>query len=262
MDLLKFQDRKKIKRTIITVFLCAILGWTRGFVLAEVMGSPNYKIQSDSINVGGLDSASPNYTAGDTMGEEGIGNSGSASYGMKAGFRQLQTQAVYISMTAPADVVMSPSLGSISGGTSNGETSVTVTTNDTAGYSLSIKGAVSPALVSGVNDIADYVPSGSSPDFNFTVGDSESKFGFSPEGADITSAYLDNSSSCGAGILDTLDKCWNGLSTSDKVIAQSSGATDPSGSVTNIKFRVGVGSARVQPEGDYVATSIITALAL
>jgi len=43
------------------------------FALAEYMTSTNYKVQSDSLNLGGMNSNSSNYIAQDTLGEVGTG---------------------------------------------------------------------------------------------------------------------------------------------------------------------------------------------
>ncbi len=59
------------------------------------MQSDNYKIEKDSINFGGTDDGqSASYNLKDTMGEVGTGLSESASYIMKAGYRQMAEQEV------------------------------------------------------------------------------------------------------------------------------------------------------------------------
>ena len=87
------------------------------------MSSSNYKIESDSVNFGGGLSESASYRLESTAGEVATGDSSSASFRLHAGYQQMHE--TYIAFDDPADdVTMSPSLGGITGGTSNGATSV------------------------------------------------------------------------------------------------------------------------------------------
>lgn len=228
---------------------------------AQVMNSSNYQIQSDSVNFGGGYSSSTNYQIESTGGEVATGESGSGSYLMRAGYQQMQES--YIALSASGNVALSPSIPGISGGTATGSTTVTVTTDSLAGYELTVEALTNPAMQSGANSIADYVPGGASPDYNFTIGASDAYFGFSPEGSDIVQRFLDNGSTCNepAGS-DTADKCWDGLSTSPVNIAVGSGSNHPAGVETSIQFKVGIGGAVVQPVGSYIATTTVTAISL
>lgn len=227
---------------------------------AQVMQSTNYRIQQDSINFGGGLSTSTQYTLESTAGEVGTGDRNSANFKLRGGYQQLDTS--FISISASPSVVMSPSIPGITGGTANGSTTATVTTDSPAGYSLSIVASESPALRSGSNTIADYVPAGASPDFTFTTTASDSHFGYSPSGADIVARFKDNGTTCNTGGSDTALSCWDGLSTSSVMIAQSAGPNVPAGTVTAVYFRVSVGSSVGQTSGTYTATTTLTALAL
>ena len=55
---------------------------------AQVMSSPSYKMQGDSVNFGGGTSASGSYRAEDTSGEIGTGDSASANNALRAGLHQ------------------------------------------------------------------------------------------------------------------------------------------------------------------------------
>lgn len=229
-------------------------------VFAQAMQSSNYRIQSDSVNFGGGLSTSTNYNLESTAGEVGTGLSSSTNYAIKAGYQQMQE--VFISLTGATNITMSPSIPGISGGTANGSTTVTVTTDSPSGYSLTIAASQSPAMQKGSDTIADYVPAGSDPDFTFTTASADAHFGFSPEGVDVASRFKDNGSSCNTGSLNTALACWDGLSTSPKTIASSLTPNQPSGATTTIYFRVGVGGSVAQPPGTYTATTTITALPL
>ena len=227
---------------------------------AQVMSSTNYKIQSDSVNIGGGRSTSTNFGLESTVGEIATGNSSSTNYQLRAGYQQMQE--VFLSMSVPAAVILSPSLGGLTGGISNGSTSVVVITDSPAGYQIMIKASSSPAMQNGVNTIADYAPAGGVPDFAFVNIPTDVHFGFSPEGNNLATRYKDNGSNCGTGSSDTVQRCWDGLSTTDRTIVNATAANQPSGATTSIRFQVGIGGSVAVPAGTYTATTTITALPL
>lgn len=229
---------------------------------AYVASSTNYRLERDSLNVGGLLATSTNYRIEDTVGEAGTGIGTSTSYNLYAGYQQFEAAATTLTISAPADVSLSPAISQDDGGTANGSAAWTVTTNNSAGYSLTIKAGSSPALAAGSDSFADYSPAGASPDFDFSVGDSASVFAFSPEGDHIVDNFKDDGSSCNTGATDTADACWDGLSTTAAVIAQSGSANSPGGTETTVKFRAAAGASKSQAAGAYQATVTVTATAL
>lgn len=227
---------------------------------AQVMQSTNYRIQSDSVNFGGGLASSTNYSLESTAGEIATGESNSTSYALKAGYQQMVNS--FISITAASPVSMTPSIPGITGGTANGSTTVTVTTDSPAGYQMSIRASASPALTKGGDSIADYVPVGN-PDFTFTVGAGNALFGYSPSGVDTIARFKDDGASlCNTGSFETALACWDGLDTVDENIAQRTSANTPNGSTTTVNFRVGVGASSSQSAGIYTATTTLTALSL
>jgi hypothetical protein len=228
---------------------------------AQEMTSPTYKIKSDSINFGGGLSTSSSYKIESTVGEIATGNSTSSTYRIYAGYQQMQSG--YIALTAAADVILSPAIGGITGGTSNGSTAFNVTTDNPGGYEVTIKASSSPALQSDLGSFADYTLAGAAPDFTFSIAATDSEFGFSPEGTDIASRYKDSGGNCNqpAGG-DTADKCWDPLSTTAKTIVSRSSGNHPNGATTTLKFRAQSGTSHLQVEGVYTATTTITALPL
>ncbi|MEM9336682.1 MAG: LamG domain-containing protein [Patescibacteria group bacterium] len=137
------------KSAIGTLLVLAILSLS----FAQVRTSSNYQIQSDSINIGGGLSSSTNFVQESTVGEIATGPSDSSTYQLRAGYQQMQE--VFLSMTTPADVVMNPSLGGLTGGTSNGSTSVVVTTDSPSGYRLSIESENNPSMQSPEGGVID-----------------------------------------------------------------------------------------------------------
>ena len=227
---------------------------------AQVMQSTSYRIESDSINFGGGFSSSTNYVLESTAGEVATGESGSVSYNLKAGYQQMLT--TFISMTTPNDITMLPPIPGVSGGTANGSTTVTVTTDSSAGYEVTIEASQSPALVKGADFISDYAPVGD-PDFSFTTTASDSHFGYSPSGVDIAQRFMDDGISlCNTGGDDTPLACWDGLSTTPETIVHRTSANTPNGSTTTINFRTEVGGSVVQTNGIYMATTTLTAFSL
>lgn len=251
----KFFLQSFIYSIVATVVLISLLNISS----AQVRTSSNYQLQSDSINVGGGFSSSTSYVQESTVGEIATGQSGSASYALRAGYQQMQE--VFISLASTGDVIMSPGLPGLTGGTSNGSTTFTVITDSPSGYQLTIEAENSPAMRSGVNSIADY-NAGINPDFLLITTDTDAHLGFSPEGLDIVQAFLDDGGVCSTGTLDTSLSCWDGLSTVAKVMAEGIGSNHPNGATTTVNFRVGIGGNAGVIAGVYTATTTVTALPL
>jgi hypothetical protein len=241
--------------TIITLLVLQVAG-------AQVMSSPSYQLQSDSVNIGGGRSTSTNYTQESTVGEIATGPSESTSFNLFAGYQQMQS--AFLSMSDPTNVIMTPELGGLTGGTSTGSTTVTVTTDNAAGYQMTIAAASAPAmqLVGGSDTIANYNDAGTT-DFTFTFGATDALFGLTVTGVDSASAYTeDGASGCGGGgSVETLN-CWAGASTTAQVIATGSGGNQPGGATTTIHFQVGIGGNASVPAGVYTATTTLTAYPL
>jgi hypothetical protein len=157
-------------------------------VVAQVRQSTNYRLESDSVNFGGGFSTSTSYTLESTAGEVATGESTSTSYALKAGYQQMHE--VYLAMTGATAVSMTPSIPGVSGGTANGSTTVTVTTDSASGYTLTIKASQSPAMTKDADSIADYVPVGAAPDYLFITDPPDAHLGYSPEGVDIVDSSM------------------------------------------------------------------------
>ncbi|MFH1170823.1 MAG: hypothetical protein V1704_04665 [Candidatus Vogelbacteria bacterium] len=254
---------------ILTILLIVVIKYFRKFVFAgliiftfanltfaQVASSPNYRLQSDSLNFSGGLSSSLNYGLESTLGETATGGSTSTNYGLLVGYQQMLVST--LSITAPSDASLSAITAA---GVSTGSVAWTVITDNPAGYTLSIKAGSSPALTAGSESVSDYSPGGAVPDYSWSVGAAASAFGFSPEGADTASRYLDNGSSCGIGASNASDQCWDGFSTANRTIAQSSTSNTPSGVATTVKLKVEVGADKTQTTGSYTATLTVTATA-
>jgi hypothetical protein len=224
------------------------------------MSSTNYSIQTDSLNFGGENSSSTSYGEQDTLGEIATGLSSSTDYAIGAGYQQMLTS--FISLSSAANVTL-PSISGIMSGTSMASSTWVVTTDDTAGYQLSISAGASPALTDPAKAyFADYTPSGGAPDFAFTTSSGTSNFGYSVVSPDATQFWKNNGSACNTGSSNTSLKCWEGFSTITRTIAQSSGDNQPNGASTTVSYEAAVGSNKIQDAGTYTATVTVTAVAL
>ncbi len=233
---------------------------TVSVVQGSQMSSGNFQIQSDSVNVGGGYGSSSSYRMESTVGEVATGNSSSSNFAMRAGYQQMQE--VYISLSTIDDVVMSPAIAGLTGGVASGTTSFVVVTDSPAGYAMTIQSANNPAMQSGIGSIANYVPAGGVPDYTFATNAGEAHFGFSVEGNDTALRFRDNGVACGVGSNDTVDTCYDPLTTTDTLIAEGNASNHPTGATTTLRFKVGVGANAGVLADLYTATSTVTVLPL
>ena len=240
------------------VFFLATGNWQ--LATAYVASSTSYRLQEDSVNMGGGLSTSTSYRMEDTLGESGVGTSSSASYKIKAGYQQMQES--YLALTVPGNLTLSPAIPTTGGGIANAAGTWTTLTDNAAGYTMTLRSSGSPALTSGGNNFPDYIPAGADPDFTFTTPAASARFGFSPEGTDIVQKFKDNGATCNAGAGDTADRCWKALATSNEEIARRTSGTHPSGTQTTLKFRAESGASNTQAAGSYSASVTLTVLAL
>lgn len=228
---------------------------------AYVMSSDSYRIQSDSINIGGLYQTSTNYRMEDTIGEIATGISTSTSYKLKAGYQQMQE--VYISISAPEDVDMGI-IGGLTGGTATSSIAWNVKTDSPAGYNFSVKASTSPVLATSTYSFADYTPTTSTvPDYNWDVGLANSEFGFAPYNTSSQlQKYKNDGNNCNTGSNITDGKCWYNFSTSSEVVVNKSSRTDTDGEDTKINLQAEINTTNgYQEKGTYEATIIATAIA-
>ena len=224
-------------------------------ILAYVMSSGNYKIQSDNslTPTSGL-GTSTNYIFRDTMGQVSSGISSSNSYQIKAGFQQMQE--VSLSVSAPGDINLAPDIPGISGGSATADSYWSVQTDSSAGFDMKINASTLPALKlppDGTYYFDDY---SATPTYNWSVGSNSAKFGFAVIPATavaVSSTLKDNGSACGLG--NSVGNCWAGFNgTTPIVIIHRQSRTNSSGENELITFKAQ--SNKFLKSGDY--TSLIT----
>ena len=251
-----FTGIQSLLGTVVVLLLCASVL----IASAQTRTSPNYQLQSDSLNVGGELSSSAGFSLESTIGEVATGPSDSASFALRAGYQQMQS--VFLSLSGGADVTMAPGLPGITGGIANGSTTFTIITDSPAGYSLTLQAERAPALqrADGVS-IDNYTPVATA-DFAFVLPSASAEFGFTPQGEDVVGEFLDNGSVCGVGSVDTPLSCWAPVRTSATQIAGGAGSNSPIGATTSIHYRVGISNGAAVAAGVYTATTTVTALPL
>jgi len=237
---------------------------------AFVMESSGYRIQSDSVNVGGARSESSNYIQESTVGEIATGRSESSSYRLKAGYQQ--TQEAFLAISAIADITMSPDLGGITGGTANGGAQFTVETDNEAGFQVTIKtdsdngmeGETQSGTIFHLETATPEVP-----DYTFTSAPANSSaFAYtinSSTTGEIVQAFRNNgSNTCNTGSTETDDNCWIAATTTARTIISTTSRTPTSGATSTIFFRVVVSEnhSPILPADIYTATTTLTATAL
>lgn len=241
------------KRNLVSkiMFVCALLV-TGVTAYAEMIGNL-YRIDQDSISFGGGASSSTNYGLDGAVGPLVVGDASSTNYSSKSGYPLYADP--YISVTDAADV----NLGSMTG-MPNDELSGTaewqVSTNNPIGYVATLRSDTSPSLqrTDGAASFPDYTPTTSDPDLDFVDPLNTNAFGFTVDGSDVVQRYRDDGTFCnnpGADV--SIERCWDGLSITPVVVAQSS-VPNMSGVKTKATFRMRVGSNSTAQPGTYQAT--------
>lgn len=230
-------------------------------VFASIMGSDSYRIQSDSVNIGGRRQISDTYYSEDSAGEVASGISESASYKLKAGYQEMQE--VYISLTSPGNIAMDNL--SITQNTSIGTGDAwTVITDDPAGYTLTFQTDNASCLSNpGTGEVfTDYSEATSGTPETWSVGSGAYEFGFSVYGNDVSTATWGTDTSCGIGSVPSTNLKYEGFKGVTAItVANTSSRTSPTG--TDTVLCVAAEQKNVYaPSGNYTADITATATAL
>lgn len=184
-------------------------------------------------------------------------------------FTTKQTITAEISfLTAASNIVMSPSIGGITGGAATGTTQVVVYTNNTTGYTMTIAASGTPSMrgEAAGGSFNDYAPASAGvPDFTFSTAGTAGKFGFSVSAsatADLAQKFLDNGTTCNTGAANTGSaSCWTFASTTATSTIVTAAQTSVSGSTSTIIMHTNVPSNPnpTLPKDTYTATTTLTA---
>jgi hypothetical protein len=152
-----------------------------------------------------------------------------------------------ISLNSPSDVNM----GTITGtGSVTGNTTWTVTTNNSSGWKLELeaKSSTAPAMTSGSDTFDDYGEAVEGTPETWSMANSVSEFGFGATGSFIETKFGANK--------------YMGFNYPTPKEQVSHGSAETAGDDTTVIFRADVGSAKSQPTGNYSATVTATATTL
>jgi hypothetical protein len=122
------------KFILLRIFLAALFSSLfTGYCFSQ-MSSGSYKINADSVNIGGAASSSGSYKLNDTIGEIATGEGASGTYKMKAGFWHMVN--TYLTLSVDSNT---KDLGSLLPGSPiTGQTTINVTTDSWSGYALTV----------------------------------------------------------------------------------------------------------------------------
>lgn len=234
-----------------------------GNIFAAVMSSSNYKIQSDALSPNGGSWSSTNYIFKDTFGEVSTGISGDATYGMRAGYQQMQE--VFVSVSSPGPVSMTPNIAGTTGGVASGSADFNVIVDSAAGFIMTLNALTAHSLVAS-GDATYYFsnyPATSTPSYTWGVPAGQAQFGFTvvPESAgDIVQAFLDNNSSAcnSAGGTFHSNRCWMGFNgISNSTVINRASRTSVTGESETVIFKADSQGALLK-SGVYEATITAT----
>lgn len=180
-----------------------------------------------------------------------------------------QAVTAEISITSPANVTMSPSLGGITGGNSDGYAQWTITTSSFGGFTATLTASGTPSQNyvmlgnTGADYIDNYTPATYNvPDYAWAVTNA-AEFGFTATTTTTTDVgqlfktTAPGAGPCNVGSNVAADTCWiNASTTAKQVMNRSTSAA--SGTALGIHFKVTLNNHNVV-EDTYVATTTITA---
>jgi hypothetical protein len=147
------------------------------------------------------------------------------------------------------NTTLTGSINGITGGQSNGSTTVVVQTNSATGYTMSIAFATNTTPnamlgnTSASESIRDYPAVGGQPTFLFSTASTSAVFAYTvsaANSADLDQSFDDNGSACNqTGNANTADRCWMEPTQSNfQIIDRSTAAI--SGATSTLHFRVHV----------------------
>jgi hypothetical protein len=169
-----------------------------------------------------------------------------------------------IAISSPSNITMTAL--STSQHTAVGNADWTVTTNNTAGYNLTVYASASPALTrsGGGGNIADYTPASAETPETWSVPSSSIEFGFSARGTNVNTTTWGTDSDCIAGAdVPSAALKWRDFDTSGSAdeIATKASVSAFSGDTSSMCVATEQDGAFAN-SGTYTATITATATAL
>jgi hypothetical protein len=171
-------------------------------------------------------------------------------------FTVTQTVTGELSMTDPADVALSPDLGGMTGGTSTGSTSFSVTTSNEAGFTTTVQSSDQLSHTTLTDYFKDYTQA--APTYNWT-NPADSAFGYNVVSSVAATAFKNNgTSACGSGANNSIDHCWIGFSTSTPYTILTTSSAQKSGVTATINLKAYLAANQNFSNGSYTTTITVT----
>jgi hypothetical protein len=185
-----------------------------------------------------------------------------------------QSEQFTISMTVTDEIsflfgpnnIALGTLSGITGGTSVGETTVRVRTNNADGFNMTLTASSSAGMegVSTSGVIPAYTPAlAGTPDYTFITPANSARFGYSvlaSTSAEVVQAFRNDGDDCGIGALNTVGNCWLNATTGPMTIINTTAPSPASGATSTIQFRVTINAdpSPAIPNDLYRATTTLT----
>ena len=174
-----------------------------------------------------------------------------------------------ISLTCSSTVSGLTAINGITGGTSNGEFSCNVVTNNSTGYNMTLKKIellCHSTLGCGTNKQFDDYSTTSDPiDYNWAnTPEGQEYWGFNVSSSSyptaVTQRFKDNGTQCNTGSNVSDGKCWTRIPTNPttETVVNRTTATSPSGDNTYFGIRIQAGSSNALNSGTYTTTIVVT----
>ncbi|MEI7463085.1 MAG: hypothetical protein WCK03_01660 [Candidatus Taylorbacteria bacterium] len=172
--------------------------------------------------------------------------------------------------SSPTNVVMSPQLGGITGGTATGQTQFAVMTNNLTGYKVTITASSTTGAMQGTASTTNYIPGyipavATAPDYAMSVLVNKAGFAYSVQASttsDVGDLFHENGSACNTGANHTNPgTCWYVATSTAATIINRPLPTLVGAATSTILFKVifnGTPSPMI-PNDTYVATTTLTA---
>lgn len=174
--------------------------------------------------------------------------------------------------TNASNVVMAPSIGGLTGGTSNGGTQFAIVSSNSTGYTVTAQSGTADGRMVGnassTNSIPGYVTSiAGVPDYNFTVPLNSARFGYAISASstgDIVPNFKWTGATCGgAGTNSDITHCWIAATSTTYTVINRSTPTGSSPATSTIAFRAQINAnpSPMIPNDTYTSTTTLTAVA-
>lgn len=172
-----------------------------------------------------------------------------------------------VSVSCSSTASLAPNIAGQTGGTATSTFTCTTITNNTTGYTLTIKKSQKLMITDAADQrFDDYSTNSTSTDYTWsTVASGAEEFGFSiyncASSTDVTSRYLNNGTDCNeGGTTLTAWRCWDAIPTTPttRAVLSRSTATPVAGIAVEFGLQAQASSSNNLTSGSYTTTTTVT----